>query len=65
LADQEQGYIRQLDGEDWKLKEDDLPKGSTLSGGKALIDDYLDEETFPKKPKKNETCKGTNKGDNK
>ncbi len=41
-----------LDAEDWELSEEGLPESSTLSGSKALMEDYPDDEANSKKPKK-------------
>jgi len=43
----------------WELTDEDaLPKGSTLSGSKVLMDEYPDDETNSKKTKK--SSKGKN-----
>jgi hypothetical protein len=47
-----------LDTEDWELSEGGLPEGSTLSGSKALMEDYPEDEANSKKPKKPHTGKG-------
>ena len=47
-----------LDSDDWELSEEGLPEGSTLSGSKALVDDYPEEEANSKKTKKTNTGKG-------
>ena len=47
-----------LGAEDWGLSEEGLPEGSTLSGNKALMEDYPDDEANSKKPKKQNNGKG-------
>jgi hypothetical protein len=47
-----------LDTEDWELSEGGLPEGSTLSGSKALMEDYPDDEANSKKTKQPKTGKG-------
>ena len=47
-----------LDTDDWKLSEGGLPEGSTLSGNKALMDAYPEDEANSKKIKKTNTDKG-------
>ena len=47
-----------LDTEEWELSEGGLPEGSTLSGSKALMEEYPDDEANPKKAKKTNTGKG-------
>jgi hypothetical protein len=47
-----------LDTEDWELSEGGLPEGSTLSGNKALMEEYPDDEANSKKTKKTNTGKG-------
>ncbi len=47
------------DLDDWELSEGGLPEGSTLSGSKALLDDYPEDEANSKKSKKTNTGKGT------
>ena len=43
---------------EWKLTyEDALPEDSTLSGNKALIDQYPEDEAISKKTKKTNTGK--------
>ena len=44
---------------DWELSENGLPEGSTLSGSKALMEDYPEDEANSKKNKKTNTGKGT------
>jgi hypothetical protein len=52
---------QQQDIMDWDLtNEDALLKGSTLSGDKALMEDYPEDETNSKKIKKTNTGKGKN-----
>jgi hypothetical protein len=46
------------DTDDWDLSEGGLPEGSTLSGNKALLEDYPDDEANSKKTKKTNTGKG-------
>jgi len=44
---------------DWDLTDEDaLPEGSNLSGNKALVEDYPEDETNSKKTKKINTGKG-------
>ena len=43
--------------DDWELSEGDLPEGATVSGGKALMDDYPEDEANSKLTKKNDTGK--------
>ncbi len=47
-----------LDTEDWELSEGGLPEGSTLSGSKALMEDYPKDEANSKKVKKTDNNKG-------
>ena len=47
-----------MDTEDWELSEGGLPEGSALSGSKALLEDYPEDEANSKKPKKTATTKG-------
>ena len=47
-----------LDTDDWELSEGGLPEGSTLSGNKALLDEYPEDEANLKKIKKTNTGKG-------
>ena len=47
-----------LDAEDWELSEEGLPESSTLSGSKALLEDYPEDEANSKKPKKQNNGKG-------
>ena len=51
--------IHRLNGADWELNDEDLPAGLSLSGRKAIIDDYPDDETTSKKTKKPKPGKGT------
>ena len=44
--------------DDWELYEGGLPEGSTLLGGKALLDEYPEDEANSKKTKKTNTGKG-------
>jgi hypothetical protein len=46
------------DLDDWELSEGGLPEGSTLSGSKALLDEYPEDEANSKKTKKTNTSKG-------
>ena len=46
------------DTEEWELSEGGLPEGSTLSGSKALMEEYPDDEANSKKAKKPNTGKG-------
>ena len=43
---------------DLELSVDGLPEGSTLSGNKAPMDDYSEDEANSKKTKKTNTSKG-------
>ena len=47
-----------MDTEDWELSEEGLPEGSTLSGSKALMEEYPDDEANSKKVKKPNNGKG-------
>ncbi len=47
-----------MDSDDWELSDGGLPEGSTLSGSKALMDDYPEDEANSKKTKKTNTGKG-------
>ena len=47
-----------LDSDDWELSKGGLPEGSTLSGSKALMDAYPEDEANSKKIKKTNTGKG-------
>jgi hypothetical protein len=47
-----------LDTEDWELSEEGLPEGSTLSGSKALMEEYPEDEANSKKTKKTNIGKG-------
>jgi hypothetical protein len=47
-----------LDADDWELSEEGLPVGSTLSGSKALLENYPEDEVNSKKPKKQNNSKG-------
>ena len=47
-----------LDADDWELSEEGLPEGSTLSGSKALLEDYPEDEANSKKVKSRTTAKG-------
>ena len=51
--------IQHLNGADWELNEEDRPAGLSLSGRKALLDDYPDDETTSKKTKKPKPGNGT------
>ena len=42
----------------WELSEGGLPKGSTLSGSKALLVEYPEDEANSKKTIKTNTAKG-------
>jgi hypothetical protein len=46
--------------DDWELYEGDLPEGSSLSGSKALLEKYPEDEANSKKTKKTNTGKGKN-----
>ena len=46
------------DMDEWELSEGGLPEGSTLSGSKALMDEYPEDEANSKKTKKTNTNKG-------
>ena len=52
MPSQEIEDIQHLNGAIWELNEEDLPAGVSLSGSKALLDDYPDDETTSKKTKK-------------
>ena len=43
--------------DDWELSEGDLLEGATLSGSKALMEDYLEDEANSKLTKKTDTGK--------
>ena len=43
--------------DDWELSEGGLPEGSTLSGSKALLDEYPEDEANSKKTKQTNTGK--------
>jgi hypothetical protein len=47
-----------LDLDEWELSEGGLPAGTTLSGSKALLEDYPEDETTSKQTKKQTTGKG-------
>ncbi len=47
------------DLDDWELSEGGLPEGSNLPGGKALLEEYPEDEANSKKTKKTNTGKGT------
>ena len=47
-----------LDTEDWELSEGGLPEGSTLSGSKALMEEYPEDEANSKKTKRLTPAKG-------
>jgi hypothetical protein len=46
------------DLDEWELSEGGLPEGSTLSGSKALLDEYPEDEANSKNNKKPNTGKG-------
>ena len=46
------------DLDDWELSKGGLPAGSALSGSKALLDEYPDDEANSKKTQKTNTGKG-------
>jgi hypothetical protein len=46
------------DHDDWELSEGDLLEGSNLSGNKALLEEYPEDEANSKRYKKNNTGKG-------
>ena len=46
------------DLDDWELSEGGLPEGSSMSGSKALLEEYPEDESNSKKTKKNNTGKG-------
>jgi hypothetical protein len=46
------------DLDEWELSEGGLPAGTTLSGSKALLEDYPEDETTSKQTKKPSTGKG-------
>ncbi len=46
------------DLDEWELSEGGLPEGSSLSGSKALMDDYPEDEASSKKTKKTNIGKG-------
>ena len=64
LPNQDLENIHHLDGVNWELNVEDLSAGLSLSGSKALLDEYPDDETTSKKTKKPKPGKGT-KGNNK
>ena len=43
--------------DEWELSEGGLPEGSTLSGSKALLEEYPEDEANSKKTKKTNTGK--------
>jgi hypothetical protein len=48
----------------WELSENGLQEGSTLSGSKALVEDYPEDEANSKKTKKTNTGKGKESNSN-
>ena len=46
------------DYEEWEISEGDLPEGSNLSGNKALLEDYPEDEANSRKNKKNNPGRG-------
>jgi len=46
------------DHDDWELFEGDLPEGSNLSGNKALLEEYPEDEANSKKTKETNSGKG-------
>ena len=46
------------DLDDWDLSEGGLTEGSNLSGSKALLEEYPEDEANSKKTKKTNTGKG-------
>jgi hypothetical protein len=50
--------LRKQDVVDWELTEDSLPKGSTLSDNKALLDELSENKANSKKSKKTNAGKG-------
>jgi hypothetical protein len=46
------------DLDEWELSKGGLPEGSTLSGSKALLDEYPEDEANSNKTKKTNTAKG-------
>ena len=46
------------DLDDWELSDGGLPDGPTLSGSKALLEEYPEDEANSKMTKKNNTGKG-------
>jgi hypothetical protein len=53
-----QGTALPSDMDEWELSEGGLPEGSTLSGSKALMEEYPEDEASSKKTKKQTTGKG-------
>jgi hypothetical protein len=53
-----QGTALPSDMDEWELSEGGLPEGSTLSGSKALMEEYPEDEASSKKTKKPTTGKG-------
>ena len=58
IAQQAQNTELPPDLDDWELSEGGLPEGSTLSGNKALLEEYPEDEANSKKTKKTDTGKG-------
>ena len=58
IAQQAQDTELFPDFDDWELSEGGLPEGSTLSGSKALLEEYPEDEANSKKTKKTNTGKG-------
>ena len=46
------------DSDDWELSEGDLPEGSTLSGSKAFLEGYPEDEANSKRNKSNNLGQG-------
>ncbi len=53
-----QGTALPPDIDEWELSEGGLPEGSTLSGSKALMEEYPEDEASSKKTKKLTIGKG-------
>ena len=53
-----QGTALPPDMDEWELSEGGLPEGSTLSGSKALMEEYPEDEASSKKTKKLTTGEG-------
>ena len=58
VSQQAQGTALPPDMDEWELSEGGLPEGSALSGSKALMEEYPEDEASSKKTKKPTTGKG-------